>query len=126
MQINDAKKELAHRLTAMCHGIESADKALETARKVFEEGAVGDDLPVLEVSKEEINVGISIIELFARARLSESKSEARKLIRGQGARLNDEKALDENLLITQAHFTNYGYIKLSAGKKKHVLVQVAD
>jgi tyrosyl-tRNA synthetase len=126
MQINDAKKELAHRLTAMCHGIESADKAMETARKVFEEGAVGDDLPVLDISKEEIDAGIAIIELFVRARLSESKSEARKLIRGQGARLNDEKALDENLLITQAHFTNYGYIKLSAGKKKHVLVQVAD
>lgn len=122
--INNAKKDLAYRLTAMCHGQVAADNAMETARKVFEEGGIGGELPVYLVKQEELNQGITACELIFISGLTDSKSEARKLIRGGGARLNDNKIEDENMLITSRHLINDGAIKLSAGKKKHILVKV--
>lgn len=121
MTINEAKKRLAHRLTAMCHGMEAADSAMETARKVFEEGGSGEDLPVyMEPSLAE---GVAAYELFARAGLCESRSEARKLIRGGGAKVNDLRVDDENLVIGVSSLGVDGFAKLSAGKKKHVMVK---
>jgi len=124
MQINDAKKRLAHRLTALCHGRDAADSALETSKKVFEEGAHGDDLPLYKILKSELENGIPAFEIFERAGLCESRSEARKLIRGGGARLNDQKIADEGLLIDSAMLLQDNPIKLSAGRKKHVLIKV--
>lgn len=122
--INNAKKKLAHRLTALCHGLEAADDAMETARKVFEEGGVGTNLPVFYINPDDLSRGIAASELFFAASLTESKSEAKKLIRGGGARLNDAKIEDENMQIQAHHMTKDGYIKLSSGKKRHILVKI--
>ncbi len=121
--INRAKKELAYRLTSLCHGTSAAEQASETARKVFEEGGIGDNLPVIYLSSDELYKGIAITELLFRSNLSDSKSEAKKLIRGGGARVNDTKIEDENVIISSKDMTQDGYIKLSSGKKKHVLVK---
>ncbi|MEY3197072.1 MAG: Tyrosyl-tRNA synthetase [Pseudomonadota bacterium] len=122
--INEAKKRLAYRLTAMCHGEDAASSAMETARKIFEEGGIGDDIPVYKIDPARLKVGIPAFELvFETGMISESKSEARKLIRGGGARINDVKIEDENMLITYDHVSENGF-KLSAGKKKHILVSV--
>lgn len=123
--INLAKRNLAHRLTALCHGISAADEAMETARKVFEEGGIGSNLPVFYISSEDLSKGITASELLFLASLTESKSEAKKLIRGGGARLNDVKIEDENMEISHLHIKKDGYIKLSCGKKRHILVKLS-
>lgn len=121
--INQAKKDLAYRLTLMCHGKDAADSALETARVVFESGGIGEDVPVYEISQKDLEQGISAFELFFNAGLSDSKSEARKLIRGGGARINDIKIEDENMLVSNANLVD-GSIKLASGKKRFVVVNV--
>jgi tyrosyl-tRNA synthetase len=117
--INEAKKQLAHRLTVLCHGQDAADSAMETAKLIFEQGGVGGDIPIYNADLSE---PIPAYELFFNAGLAESKSEARKLIRGGGARINDVKIEDENMLVNSSDIINHG-IKLSAGKKKHILVK---
>ncbi len=121
--INEAKKDLAYKLTLMSHGVDAADSALETARLVFESGGIGGDVPVHEVAEVALAAGITAYDLFFEAGLSESKSEARKLIRGGGARINDEKIVDENMVVSVAHIVGDG-IKLASGKKRFVLVKV--
>jgi tyrosyl-tRNA synthetase len=83
----------------MCHGENSANSALETAKAIFEAGGIGDDIPTSEVAQSELEKGIPAYELFFTTQLAESKSEARKLIRGGGAKVNDSKIEDENMLI---------------------------
>lgn len=121
--INEAKKKLALKLTSMCHGQDNANSAAETAKAIFESGGIGLDIPTYEISSAEFTKGIPAFELYFAANLSASKSEARKLIRGGGAKINDEKIEDENLIITSSDIAGDG-IKLSAGKKKHLLVKV--
>ena len=121
--INEAKKKLAHRLTSMCHGEDNANSAQETANAVFEGGGIGADIPTFDVTSDALEKGIAAYELYFDAGLAASKSEARKLIRGGGAKINGEKIEDQNMLITKEHLTEDG-IKLSAGKKKHLLVEV--
>lgn len=123
ISINESKKKLAHRLTSLCHGETAADSALDTAKLVFEQGGIGGDIAVHEVDLHELSKGIPCYELFFSTGLAESKSEARKLIRGGGARVNDTKIEDENMLVNSSYITGEG-IKLSAGKKKHILVKV--
>jgi tyrosyl-tRNA synthetase len=122
--INEAKKRLAHRLTELCHGIEAAEEALSTAIRVFEQGEISDGLPEHLIENILLVNGIAAYELIALTGLSDSKSEARKLIRGGGAKINDAKIEDENLLITTQYLSDEGSIKLSAGKKRHILVKV--
>jgi len=122
--INEAKKLLAFAVTRLCHGEDSALEAQETARKVFEEGGVDENLPTLTISSSELKSGIHAFDLFFKAELAESKSEAKKLIRGGGAKINDEKVVDENLTIDSSFMKDGEFIKLSAGKKRHVLVRV--
>ncbi|MCD6035306.1 MAG: tyrosine--tRNA ligase [Rickettsiales bacterium] len=122
--INDVKKRLATEATALCHGREAAEHAEETARKTFEQGGIGDDLPVLTIAKAELEAGIQAFMLFHRADLATSGGEARRLIRGGGAKINDAKIVEETQSITLADLDGEGIIKLSAGKKKHVLVKV--
>ncbi|MCC2647148.1 MAG: tyrosyl-tRNA synthetase [Rickettsiaceae bacterium] len=122
--INEAKKQLAHRLTGLCHGMSAADEARETAIRVFEQGGTSDGLPEHIINRSMLEKGITAYELFAEAGLSESKSEARKLIRGGGAKINDIKIEDENQLITSKNLNSEGGIKLSAGKKRHILVKL--
>jgi tyrosyl-tRNA synthetase len=122
-EINEAKKILAHEATKMAHGEEAALSAAETARRTFEEGAAGEDLPVIVIPAAELDAGIPAFELFARAGLAPSRKEARRTIQGGGARLNGEKIEDEQQPITTAWLAD-GQIKLSAGRKRHALVKV--
>lgn len=125
-EINEAKKILAFEATKLCHGEQAAKDAETTAQKVFEQGGVGDDLPTVEVSQDELEKGIAFIDLFITAGLAQSKGEVRRLIKGGGAKCNDKAVQDEALVVTAANDLNDdGYIKLSSGKKKHVLVKVA-
>jgi tyrosyl-tRNA synthetase len=123
-EINEAKKILATHATAMLHGKSAAEDARRTAEDTFEKGKLGDDLPVFELPTAELEAGIPAFKLFHHAGLTASGKEARKLIQGGGARVNDEKIADENQNITPQHVTEEGVIKLSAGKKKHLLLKL--
>ena len=122
-EINAAKITLATEATAMAHGRAAADAAAETARQTFGEGGAGDDLPRIEVAGGDLARGIPAIDLFLRSGLAGSKSEARRLIKGGGARVNGQALSDEAAVLNRDNVTAEGYIKLSAGKKKHALVQ---
>ena len=122
--INEAKKVLATEATALCHGREAALAAAEAARQTFEEGRVtAADLPVHAVSQPELAAGIPVFRLLVEAGLAKTNGEARRLVRGGGARLNNAVITDENRLIVE-HDSVDGAIRLSAGKKHHVLVRV--
>ena len=122
--INEAKKLLANEATKLCHGDRAAKQAAETAKKTFEEGGIGADIPVHTLSAAELGKGIAIYELMRLCGLSTSGGEAKRLIRGGGARLNDQKIEDENMLVDANYFKSGATIKLSSGKKKHLLVQL--
>ncbi len=123
--INEAKKILATAVTTLCHGADAANEAAETARRTFEEGATGDSLPSISVSRAELDAGIAAFELFRRSGLAASGGEARRLIKGGGARVNDAAIAGETQLIGAKDLTGDGFIKLSAGKKRHALVRPA-
>ncbi len=122
-EINDAKKMLADAATAMCHGEDAARAAAETAQATFVEGAIGDALAVITLPRAELEAGITAFTLFHRTGLCASGGEARRLIKGGGARLNDEPVTGETQIITLADVTGDDVIKLSAGKKRHALVR---
>jgi tyrosyl-tRNA synthetase len=124
-EINEAKKILATAITTLCHGAGAAAEAAETARKTFEEGATGDSLPSISVPQAELEAGIAAFELFRRSGLAASGGEARRLIKGGGARVNDAAIANETQAITAKDVTGEGFIKLSAGKKRHALVRPA-
>ncbi|NQU62585.1 MAG: tyrosine--tRNA ligase, partial [Rhodospirillales bacterium] len=124
-EINDAKKVLANAATALCHGDKVADEAAETARKTFEEGAQSAaGLPSVDVARASLKSGVPAFELFKLAGLAKSKAEARRLIKGGGARVNDLALESETHTITATDINADGIIKLSAGKKRHALVNV--
>ena len=124
-EINEAKKVLAFEATKLCHGEQAAKEAQDTAAKVFEQGSVGDDLPSITIDTARLSGGISVLDLFVETGLTESKGEAKRLIKGGGAKLNDNKIEDMDASASDSDLTDDGYIKLSAGKKKHALVKVA-
>ena len=121
-EINDAKVILANEVTALLHGAEAAKAAEATAREVFEKGGVGDDLPTLTLSHDEIGDGVSVVQLIVKSGLVKSGKEAKRLIAENGAKLNDEPLTDGGLMITAETLSSP--IKLSAGKKRHALVQL--
>ena len=121
--INEAKKVLALEATLLVHGAEAAEAAAATARRTFEEGGAGEDLPTIEVARAELEAGIPALDLLIRAGLSASKGEARRLIRGGGGRLNDAPIGDELRVVNPADLNAEGLVKLSAGKKRHALVR---
>ncbi len=123
-EINEAKKILATEITALLHSRDKAEAAAETARKTFEEGALAADLPTVTISQNEIGPGIGVLSLFVRAGLAASNGEARRHVQGSALRLNDEVVGDEKRVVTGADVRD-GVIKLSLGKKKHVLVRPA-
>lgn len=123
--INEAKKVLATEATALCHGRAAAEQAAEAARRTFEEGALSADaLPSISIAAATLHEGIPAFRLFADSGLVASNGEARRLIRGGGARLNDEVVTDEGRMIGEGDLHD-GVIKLSSGKKKHILVRPA-
>jgi tyrosyl-tRNA synthetase len=124
-EINDAKIVLANEATALCHGKDAAAAAAETARRTFVEGAIGEDLPSVDIPKAELEAGIAAFALMTRAGLTQSNGEARRLIKGGGARMNDARIEDEAATISLADVNDQGVIKLSAGRKRHALVRPA-
>ncbi len=122
-EINEAKKILATEATAVVHGREAADAASETARKTFEEGAIASDLPTLEISRAEFESGAAVLGLFVKAGLVASNGEARRQIKGGGLRINDVAVTDEKMSLTPKDLTSEGVVKLSMGRKKHVLLK---
>jgi tyrosyl-tRNA synthetase len=123
-EINEAKKVLATEATRLAHGPDAAAASAETARLAFEEGEAADTLPSIEVPRGDLAVGIPAFRLFALAGLAASNGEARRLIRGGGARINDVPVHDEGLTVTLADLRDDA-IKLSAGRKHHRLVRAA-
>jgi len=123
-EINEAKKILANEATALAHGHEASIIAAETARRAFEEGEAADTLPSIDIARAELEAGIQAPALFTKAGLVASNGEARRLIRGGGARLNDVAIGSETQLISLADLRD-GAIKLSAGRKQHRLVRPA-
>jgi tyrosyl-tRNA synthetase len=122
-EINEAKKVLATEATALCHGRDAATAAAETAQAVFESGGSGSELPQIELPRDELTRGIPAFELFSRAGLAASNGEARRLIRGGGARINDGVIDSETRTVSLNDLDALGNIKLSAGRKRHVLVR---
>lgn len=122
-EINEAKKVLASAATSLLHGSAAAEEAEETARKTFEEGKVADTLPTVEVSATELNSGIGLLSLFVTAGLAASNGEARRHVKGGAVRINDNQVTDERTTVGPDSISEGGAIKLSLGKKKHVLVK---
>jgi len=122
-EVNEAKKVLADAATALCRGAEAARLAAETARQTFEQGTLGEGLPTLEVPRDRLAAGIPAYELLREAGLAASNGEARRLIKGGGARVNDQRLDDESASLGLEQLTPDGVIKLSAGRKRHALVR---
>ena len=119
-QINEGKIVLANEVTTLCHGAEAAIAAEATARAVFEQGGLGDDLPTLSLAADEAEAGVSIVQLFVRTGLAKSGKDAKRLISEGGARLNDAALTDASLIIQTSDLSQP--IKLTAGRKRHALV----
>jgi tyrosyl-tRNA synthetase len=124
-EINEAKKALADAATALLHGADAAAVAAETARQTFEEGAIAENLPSVEISRAELEAGVGVLALFVKAGLVASNGEARRQIKGGGLRVNDVAVSDEKMIMKPADLTPEGVIKLSLGKKRHVLLKPA-
>ncbi|WP_320196340.1 tyrosine--tRNA ligase [Agrobacterium rosae] len=122
-EINEVKKILATEITAMLHGRDNAEQAADTARKTFEEGALADNLPSIDVPKAELEAGVGLLSLIVRAGLATSNGEARRHVQGGAVRVNDQSMSDERQVIGAGEVTADGVIKLSLGKKKHILVR---
>jgi tyrosyl-tRNA synthetase len=121
--INEAKKVLATEATALVHGRAAADEAAATARTTFEEGGLSESLPTEQVARTNLESGLSVLEAYVLLHLVMSKGEARRQIRNGGLRVNDVVVTDENMLLTTRDLTPEGVIKLSLGRKRHVLLK---
>ncbi len=122
-EINEAKKVLATEATTLLHGRAAADEAAETARKTFEEGALAESLPTVEIERASLEAGQGLLALFVSAGLAASNGEARRHVQGGAVRVNDEPVKDERRVIGLSDVGPEGVIKLSFGRKKHVLVR---
>ncbi len=122
-EINDAKIILANEVTTLCHGAEAAAAAEATAREVFEKGGVGDDLPTLELTADELGDGISIVQVLVKSGLAKSGKDAKRLIAENGAKIDDEPLTNAGLMLDAAALSSP--VKLSAGKKRHALVKLS-
>jgi len=121
-EINEAKKVLATEATALVHGRDAAEQAAGTARKTFEEGALAESLPSIEIPRTELE-NMGVLTAFVRAGLVASNGEARRQIKGGGLRVNDDAVADEKMMLGAKDLTPEGVVKLSLGKKRHVLLK---
>ncbi|WP_316862744.1 tyrosine--tRNA ligase [uncultured Cohaesibacter sp.] len=125
-ELNEAKKILATEATALIHSRMDADNAAETARKTFEAGqAAAADLPTIELGDSELEAGLGVLNAFVTAGLAKSNGEARRSIKGGALKVNDETVTDDNLTLSKSDLNEDGVIKLSMGKKKHVLLKLS-
>ena len=123
-ELNEAKKILAHEVTQLCHGRDAANSVAESARKTFEEGSIGQDLPFIIINKNDLENGVWVIEAMRKLALIQSNSEGRRLIANGGVRVNDTVISDPEKQLNVSDITISGMIKLSAGKKRHALVKL--
>jgi len=121
--INELKILLANKATSMLHGEDEARKCEETAKQTFSENSLGDNLPTIQINKKMLGDNISILDLVILSKLESSKSEIRRLIKGNGIKINSQAISDEKFLITESLFKG-SLIKLSLGKKKHIKVEL--
>jgi tyrosyl-tRNA synthetase len=122
-ELNEAKKVLATQATALLHGRAAADAAAETARRTFEDGTLAESLPTVEIARAEIEAGIGVLNAAVRAGLVASTSEARRQVKGGGLKVNDATVADERMTLTLADLSSEGVIKLSLGRKRHLLLK---
>jgi tyrosyl-tRNA synthetase len=120
-ELNEAKKVLATEATALLHGRAAAEQAAETARRTFEEGALAETLPTVEIAR--LEAGLGVLAACVEAGFASSNGEARRHIRGGGLKVNDATVTDEKMVLTERHLTPEGVIKLSLGRKRHVLLK---
>tara|TARA_Y100000590_G_scaffold341936_1_gene390279 strand:+ start:6 stop:728 length:723 start_codon:yes stop_codon:yes gene_type:complete len=122
--INDLKILLANEATAMLHGSKAATDSEETAKKTFQDKAIGKDLPTIKIKKTEIVNGINILDLVLLTKLANSKGEIRRMIKNNGLKINNVSVTDETKTFYQNNFDKNNSIKISHGKKQHVIVKV--
>jgi tyrosyl-tRNA synthetase len=122
-ELNEAKKVLATEATALVHGREAADAAADTARRTFEEGTLAENLPSIEIPRAEFERGLGVLSAFVKAGLVASNGEARRHIKGGGLKANDETVTDEKMTLSLKNLTPEGVVKLSLGRKRHVLLK---
>jgi tyrosyl-tRNA synthetase len=125
MELNEAKKVLATEATALVHGRDAADRAAETARATFEQGVTAASLPTVEIKRADLEKGVGVLNASLLAGFVQSTGEARRQIKGGGLKVNDEAVADDRRVLTLADLTEDGVIKLSLGKKRHVLIRPA-
>eukprot|EP00752_Nemacystus_decipiens_P019130 g17186.t1 len=121
-EINEAKKVLANEATTMLHGAEAAQQAANTAQLTFEQGALAEDLPSIDIDKATLEAGLGVLAAYVQAGLANSNGEVRRHVKGGSVRINDEPSSDERRTLTMDDVSE-GVIKLSLGKKKHVLIK---
>ena len=122
--INELKIILANEATTMLHGKSTANKAQKTAKVTFEEGSVGGDLPTFKIKKKQIMDGFHLIDLVVLSNFLSSKSEFRRAIKNKGIRINNQIIEDEKLILKINNFGNKNILKLSHGKKKHLIIKI--
>jgi tyrosyl-tRNA synthetase len=122
-ELNEAKKILATEATTLLHGRNAAIQAAETARRTFEEGALTDTLPTIEVPHSKLEAGLGVLAAFVHVALVSSNGEARRQIKGGGLKVNDVTVADEKMVLAARDLTPQGVIKLSLGRKRHVLLK---
>ena len=123
-ELNEAKKILANEVTQLCHGRDAANSVAESARKTFEEGSIGQDLPFIIINKNDLENGVWVIEAMRKLALIQSNGEGRRLIANGGVRVNDTVINDPEKQLNVSDISISGMIKLSAGKKRHALVKL--
>jgi tyrosyl-tRNA synthetase len=122
-EINEAKKILATEATALVHGKAAATEAAESARTTFEQGGLGASLPTVEVPRAELKAGIGVLAAFVKAGLAASNGEVRRAIANNAIMVNDTRITDDKAAIGESDVTAEGAIKLSLGRKRHVLLK---
>ncbi len=121
--INDLKILLANEATTMLHGKDQAIKCEKTAKKTFVENSTGEGLPVVKIKKELLENNLNVLDLIVMSKLENSRSEIRRLIKGNAVRLNNNKIIDEKFIINKTLFDN-NFLKLSLGKKRHIKIKI--
>ena len=122
--INNLKIILANESTSMLHGKTAAKNAEQTAKNTFEKRSIGDDLPSININKDEITKGVNIVDLVVSSNLLTSKSEVRRAIKNKGIKINNETIEDDKKIISINSFNSNNFIKLSHGKKNHVIIKI--
>ena len=122
--INQLKIILANEATAMLHGKTAAQRAEQTAKNTFEKKSIGEDLPSVKIKKEEIINGINIIDLVISSNLLSSKSEVRRMIKNKGIKINNQPVENEKYIVSLNNFNQKNFLKLSHGKKNHVIFKI--